>query len=137
MHLLDLGRPLPAVVVEVEAEPADPVGGATAERILDAVLAVIAAGLHNGESILISRMWLSHRNTPCAEYPLPICVLGNPLEHQPVDREQRLRGPGFPSMAHGAVSCCTTSWPAGQSPIVGNEQSCPSAETGTVDAARM
>jgi len=33
--------------------------------------------LHNGESILISRMWLSHRNTPCAEYPQPICALGN------------------------------------------------------------
>ena len=43
----------------------------------DAFFAVIAVGLHNGESILISRMWLSHRNTPCAEYPQPICVLGN------------------------------------------------------------
>jgi len=26
VHLLDLGRPLPAPVVEVEAEPADPLG---------------------------------------------------------------------------------------------------------------
>ena len=30
VHLLHLGRPLPAVVVEVEAEPADPLGGASA-----------------------------------------------------------------------------------------------------------
>src|SRR6478752_848513 len=43
----------------------------------DAVLSVIAAGWHNGESILVSRMWLLHRNTPCAEYPLLICALGN------------------------------------------------------------
>src|SRR6185503_2183336 len=43
----------------------------------DAFLAVIAVGLHNGESILVSRMWLLHRNTPCAEYPQPICALGN------------------------------------------------------------
>jgi len=43
----------------------------------DAFFAVIAVGLHNGESILVSRMWLSHRNTPCAEYPQPICALGN------------------------------------------------------------
>src|SRR6476619_8140251 len=40
-------------------------------------------GLHNGESILFSRMWLSHRNTPCAEYPLPICALGNLSQPSP------------------------------------------------------
>ena len=43
----------------------------------DAFFAVIAVGLHNGESILVSRLWLLHRNTPCAEYPLPFCALGN------------------------------------------------------------
>jgi len=91
VHLLDLGRPLPAVVVEVEAEPADPLGDASAERISDAVLTVIAASLHNGESILVSRMWLSHRNTPCAEYPLPICVLGNLSSIG----TERVHNPGF------------------------------------------
>src|SRR6185295_11899763 len=43
----------------------------------EAFLTVIAAGLHDRESTLVSRMWLSHRNTPCAEYPLPFCALGN------------------------------------------------------------
>jgi hypothetical protein len=30
---------------------------------------------------------LLHRNTPCAEYPLPICALGNPLERQDSGRK--------------------------------------------------
>src|SRR6202022_4459780 len=95
VHLLHLGRPLPAVVVEVVAEPADPLRAAGGQRLLEAFAAVTAAGLFNGDEILLSRMLL-HRNTPCAEYPLPMCVLGNHSSINPLDREQRLRGRASP-----------------------------------------
>src|ERR1700756_2023718 len=79
----------------------------------DAFLTVIAAGLHDGESVLVSRMWLLHRNTPCAEYPLPICAPGN---------LSRLSGTG----RAGDRACprdirsykfCTTAYYAGQAPF--------------------